>query len=81
VSDTLIVVVEAPSLGEGWLAVSREILERGTIASYDGQATRELALVTLAVDRPDSSDPLSAHVYEPEWAVMAEVCSASSATA
>ena len=42
-----IVVVEAPSLGEGWLAVSREILERGDIASYDGQVTKELALLTL----------------------------------
>jgi thymidylate synthase len=63
----LIVVVEAPSLGEGWLAVSREILERGTIASYDGQATRELALVTLAVERPDSSDPLIAELGDPDW--------------
>ena len=71
-SDTLIVVVEAPSLGEGWLAVSREILERGTIASYDGMATRELALVTLAVERPDD---------EPEWAAMAELGGTSSARA
>jgi hypothetical protein len=130
-----ITVVEAPTLGEGWLAVSREILERGDIASYDGQATRELALLTLAVERPDSADPLiaelgdpdwldwmharpldfgkkaygnlvelarlaehvaaeldrpvgplvvhakSARVYEPEWALMAELCSASSARA
>ena len=38
-----IVVVEAPTLGEGWLSTSRAILERGAVASYDGQATRELA--------------------------------------
>ena len=62
-----IVVVEAPSLGEGWLAVSREILERGDIASYDGQATRELALLTLAVERPDSGDPVIAELGDPDW--------------
>ena len=62
-----IVVVEAPSLGEGWLAVSREILERGDIASYDGQATKELALLTLAVERPESADPLIAELGDPEW--------------
>jgi thymidylate synthase len=62
-----IVVVEAPSLGEGWLAVSREILERGAIASYDGQTTRELALLTLAVERSDSGDPLIAELGDPDW--------------
>jgi thymidylate synthase len=62
-----IVVVEASSLGEGWLAVSREILERGDTASYDGQTTRELALLTLAVERPDSSDPLIAELGDPDW--------------
>ena len=36
------VVVEAPTLGEGWLAVSRAILEHGALATYDGQSTREL---------------------------------------
>jgi thymidylate synthase len=62
-----VVVVEAPTLGEGWLAVSREILERGDIASYDGQTTRELALLTLAVEQPDSADPLIAELGDPEW--------------
>jgi thymidylate synthase len=62
-----IVVVETSSLGEGWLGVSREILERGDIASYDGQTTRELALLTLAVERPDSSDPLVAELGDPNW--------------
>lgn len=62
-----VVVVEAPSLGEGWLAVSREILERGATASYDGQATKELALLTLVVERPDSADPLIAELGDPDW--------------
>jgi thymidylate synthase len=62
-----IVVVEAPSLGEGWLAVSREILEHGDIASYDGQATRELALLTLVVEQPDPGDALIAELGDPDW--------------
>ena len=62
-----IVVIETASLGEGWLAVSREILEQGAIASYDGQTTRELALLTLAIERPDSSDPLIAELGDPDW--------------
>ena len=33
-----IVVIEAPTLGEGWLAVSRAILEDGALATYDGRS-------------------------------------------
>jgi thymidylate synthase len=62
-----VVIVEAPSLGEGWLAVSREILDRGDIATYDGQTTKELALLTLVVERPDSADPMIAGLGDPEW--------------
>jgi hypothetical protein len=53
-----IVVVESPTLGEGWLAVSRAILEDGALAG---------ALVVHAK---------SAHVYEPEWSVMALIVGA-----
>jgi thymidylate synthase len=62
-----IVVVEAPTLGEGWLSTSRAILERGAVASYDGQATRELALLTLAVERPASDDLLIAGLGDASW--------------
>jgi thymidylate synthase len=62
-----IVVVERASLGEAWLAVSREILERGDIASYDGQTTRELALLTLVVEAPDSADTLIAELGDADW--------------
>jgi hypothetical protein len=48
-----IVVVESQSLGEDWLRVSRAILEDGALATYDGQPTRELALLTLTVAHPD----------------------------
>jgi thymidylate synthase len=62
-----IVVVESPTLGEGWLAVSRAILAEGTLATYDGQATREVALLTLAVAQPSPDDPLIARLGDPQW--------------
>jgi thymidylate synthase len=60
-------IVEARTLGEGWLEVSRRILEAGADASYDAQATKELALVTLAVSAPDPSDELIASLADPDW--------------
>ena len=60
-------LVEARTLGEGWLGVSRRILEAGATASYDGQATRELVLVTLAVAAPDPADELIASLADPAW--------------
>jgi thymidylate synthase len=62
-----IVVVESPTLGEGWLAVSRAILADGTLATYDGQATREIELLTLAVAQPSPDDPLIARLGDPQW--------------
>ena len=62
-----IVVVEAPTLGEGWVRTSRAILERGSLERYDGQVTRELALLTLTVEHPDSADPLIAELGDAEW--------------
>jgi thymidylate synthase len=60
-------VVEAQTLGEGWLAVSRAILEHGEVATYDGQTTRELALLTLVVAAPSSDDEVIARLGDPEW--------------
>ncbi|HMJ34486.1 MAG TPA: thymidylate synthase [Baekduia sp.] len=62
-----IVVVDAPTLGEGWLRVSRAILQRSALASYDDQPTRELALLTLAVEHPSSDDPIIAELGDAEW--------------
>jgi thymidylate synthase len=62
-----IVVVEAPTLGDGWLAVSRAILEDGATATYDGQRTRELALLTLAVAQPSSDDAIVGRLGDPQW--------------
>jgi thymidylate synthase len=60
-------VVEAPTLGEGWLAVTRAILADGEVAAYDGQTTRELALLTLVVAAPSSDDEVIARLGDPEW--------------
>jgi thymidylate synthase len=62
-----IVVVEAPTLGEGWLRVSRTILEAGSLASYDAQATCEVPLLSLVVAQPDSADPVIAELGDADW--------------
>jgi thymidylate synthase len=59
--------IEASTLGEGWLAVSRAILDRGEDATWGGARTRELALLTLAVEQADSGDPLIAELGDPGW--------------
>src|ERR1700730_1509431 len=61
------VVVEAPTLGEGWLRTSRAILDRGALERYEEQPTRELALLTLVVEQPSSNDPLIADLGDAEW--------------
>jgi thymidylate synthase len=60
-------VVEAQTLGEGWLAVSRLILDDGVAATWDGAATTEVARLTLAIERPDPDDPLVAELGDPAW--------------
>ena len=60
-------VLETRTLGEGWLEVSRRILEAGADATYDSLVTKELALVTLVVAGPDPEDELIASLADPEW--------------
>ena len=62
-----IVVVRSPTLGEGWIDVTRAVLERGAIAVYEGQRTRELALLAVVVDHPSSDDDTIARLGDPEW--------------
>ena len=45
----------------------REILGQGADATWGGSPTREVALLTLAVERPDSRDPLIAELGDPDW--------------
>lgn len=60
-------LVEAQTLGEGWLEVSRRILDHGLPATWDGAETRELALLTLAVADPDPADATIADLADPDW--------------
>ena len=60
-----IVVIDARTLGEGWLAVSRAILEEGALATYDGQVTRELAHVSAAIADPSPDDAVIARLGDP----------------
>jgi thymidylate synthase len=60
-------LVEAQTLGDAWLEVARRIVERGESAEWDGAATRELAVLTLVVERPDPEDEQIAELGDPEW--------------
>ena len=60
-------LVEARTLGAGWLGVSRRILDAGDDATYDGALTKELALVSLTVAEPDPDDELIAELADPDW--------------
>jgi hypothetical protein len=60
-------VVEARTLGVGWLEVSRRILDSGDDGTYDGLLTKELPLVTLVVAEPDPADETIARLADPEW--------------
>ena len=63
-----IVVVEAPTLGEGWLAVSRAILEDGALATYDGQTDARARAADPARSRdPRSDDEVIARLGDPQW--------------
>jgi thymidylate synthase len=59
--------LESATLGEGWLLAAREILTAGALATYDGETTRELALLTLAVERPASDDAIIARLGDAGW--------------
>jgi thymidylate synthase len=64
---TPVQLVQERTLGLGWLEVSRRILELGADETYDGAATKELALVTLVVGEPDPADELIASLADPDW--------------
>jgi thymidylate synthase len=59
--------VSEPTLGRAWLEVARRILADGSDTTYDGAATKELALVTVSVDEPNPEDALIASLADPDW--------------
>ena len=62
-----VAIVEAGTLGDAWLQVSRAILDAGEPATWGPLATVELARLTLVVERPDPEDPLIAELGDPDW--------------
>ena len=60
-------LIEERTLGLGWLETCRRILDAGADETYDGIATKELALLTLAVAEPDPADEVIAELADPDW--------------
>lgn len=60
-------LIEERTLGLGWLESCRRILDTGADETYDGIATKELALLTLAIAEPDPDDELIAELADPDW--------------
>ena len=60
-------LIEERTLGLGWLETCRRILAHGVDETYDGIATKELALLTLAVAEPDPDDEVIAALADPDW--------------
>jgi thymidylate synthase len=67
-----VAIVEAGTLGEAWLRVSRAILDGGEPASWGPLPTVELARLTVVVERPDPEDPLIAELGDPDWLAWME---------
>ncbi|HEY2778357.1 MAG TPA: thymidylate synthase [Gaiellaceae bacterium] len=59
--------IETETIGEAWLETARRILREGLDAVYDGEATKELALVAIHVAAPDPADATIARLADPDW--------------
>ena len=60
-------IVRAETLGEAWLAAADLVLCEGQAARWGPDLTREIALLTIAVDEPDPDDALIARLGDPAW--------------
>ena len=59
--------IETETIGDAWLETARRILRDGTEAVYDGEPTKELALVAIHVAAPDPDDATIARLADPDW--------------
>ena len=59
--------IETETIGDAWLETARRILRDGRDAEYDGEPTKELALVAIHVVSPDPDDVTIARLADPEW--------------
>jgi len=58
--------IEAPTLGEAWLAIAAAILRGGVAGSWEGLPIVELFRATLEVLAPRGDDPIIARHGDPE---------------
>jgi thymidylate synthase len=57
--------IATETIGEAWLAVAADILERGRESRYDDLPILEIAQATLDVAHPDPDDPIVARLADP----------------
>ena len=54
------------TIGEAWILVARNIMERGTISTYEGKKIVELMMVSLEIANPKSQDAIIAQFADRE---------------
>lgn len=59
--------IRAATLGQAWLGAARLVLRDGRAARWGTLATREVALLTIAVGAPDPDDELIGRLGDPAW--------------
>jgi len=59
--------IDAQTLGECWMKVSRLILEQGHAAEYDGQKILDINRLTTLVEQPDPQDRMIQDLGDPAW--------------
>lgn len=64
--DNAWVTLDANTIGEAWVSIARHIVEHGHRGTYDGLGVREVLLVALRVEQPNSSDPTIDRLADPE---------------
>lgn len=60
-------LLEANTLGECWLAVSKTILDHGAPACYDNAPILEIANLSMVVRAPDPADEFIRQHGDPAW--------------
>jgi thymidylate synthase len=60
------VTVASSTLGEGWIAIARLIMESGVASTYDGLSMREVLMATITVRDPRSTDVIVERFADPE---------------
>lgn len=59
--------IGAATLGQAWLGAAGLVLHEGRAARWGAEATREVALLTIAVGEPDPDDEMIGRLGDPAW--------------